>query len=69
MTDTTARQVDLVAAARQRLARARHWRAIVRAGGAPGVSVNRAEWRAAQALQCVGTLAQAAQARRQEARA
>ena len=48
--------LDLLAAARQRLARA---------GGAPGASVNRAEWRAAQALQCIGVLAQAAHDRRQ----
>ena len=34
--------LDLLAAARQRLARARHWRAVARAGGAPGASVNRA---------------------------
>ncbi len=57
--------LDLLAAARQRLARARHWRAVARAGGAPGASVNLAEWRAAQALQCIGTLAQATQARRE----
>ena len=57
--------LDLLAAASQRLARARHWRAVARAGGAPGASVNRAEWRAAQALQCIGVLAQAAHDRRQ----
>ena len=38
--------INLLAAARQRLAQARHWRAVARAGGAPGASVNRAEYRA-----------------------
>ena len=57
--------INLLAAARQRLAQARHWRAVARAGGAPGASVNRAEYRADQALQCIGALAQAAQARRE----
>ena len=59
--------IDLLAAARQRLAAARHWRAVARAGGQSGVSVNRAEWRAAKALDCIGALAQAAQDRRQGA--
>lgn len=66
---TAAQPIDLLAAARQRLAQARHWRAVARAGGQPGASVNRAEWRAAKALQCIGTLAQAAQQRREGASA
>ncbi len=55
---------DLLAAARQRLAAQRHWRAVVRAGGDASASVNRAEYRADQARQCLAVLARAAQERR-----
>ena len=56
-------EVDLVGAARGRLQRLRHMRQVARAGGEPGNSVNRAEWRAQQARECIAVLAQAAQAR------
>ena len=38
-------------------------RQVTRTGGEPGNSVNRAEWRAQQARECIAVLAQAAQAR------
>ena len=59
-----ARPIDLIAAARQRLAVQRHWRAVARAGGDRSASVNRAEYRADQARQCLAALALAAQERR-----
>lgn len=56
----TTPQLDLVAAARKRLARLRHWRAIARAGGDATASVNRAAWKAEQARGCLRALAKAA---------
>ena len=53
----SARPIDLIAAARQRLAVQRHWRAVARAGGDRSASVNRAEYRADQARQCLAALA------------
>lgn len=46
----SARPIDLIAAARQRLAVQRHWRAVARAGGDRSASVNRAEYRAMKRL-------------------
>lgn len=56
----TDQPIDLVAAARKRLARLRHWRAVARAGGDATASVNRAEWKAAQARDCLRALGKAA---------
>ena len=39
-------------------------RAVARAGGQPGASINRADYKAAQALACLRTLGDAAQQRR-----
>lgn len=55
--------LDLIAAARRRLAQQRHWRAVARAGGDRSASVNRADYKAAQARQCLADLARAAQER------